>query len=263
MKILSCNIRVNLQEDQDAGNGWDDRKDLCLDVMRSRSADIICVQECRSVHLADLKRGLPQFDTFGLSNPGEGYHPFNAIFFLKDRFVPISSGGFWLSETPHVAGSQSWDSARPRFANWVDLTDRETGRDFRMWNTHLDHIGAVARVKQAEVIVQGSEVLGDLPQLLTGDFNTDASDPAIATLKSGGWTDTYETVHGPVDPGFTYHGFLGPEFLVHKPNARIKGKMDFIFARGPVKPIAAEVIRDGRDGRFPSDHYFISTEVEL
>jgi hypothetical protein len=30
-----------------------------------------------------------------------------------------------------------------------------------------------------------------------------------------------------------------------------------------VKTHAAEIIRDGRDGRYPSDHYFISATIAL
>lgn len=263
MKILCCNIRVDVQEDRNAGNGWNDRKDFCLEVIRAQNADVICTQECRNAHYQDLKRGLPEFENFGLANPDAEFNPTNAIFFARDRFEMVSAGGFWLSESPHIAGSQSWDSSRPRFANWVHLKDLETDKEFRLWNTHLDHIGPIARVKGAEVIVEGSEIYGGFPQLLTGDFNTDASDRAIVTLKAGGWTDTYDAVHGPEDPGFTYHAFLGPRFLLEKPDARIKGKMDFIFCRGTVEPLAAEIIRDSRDGRYPSDHYFISAEVTL
>jgi endonuclease/exonuclease/phosphatase family metal-dependent hydrolase len=232
-----------------AGNGWEQRKEFCAEVIARQQADIICIQEGIHAQWTDLCARLPEYESYGLSNRRENYDPLNAIFFSK-RYEIITSSGFWLSETPHVAGSASWDSSRPRFANWVQLIDPDSGREFRVWNSHLDHIGPIARVKGAEVIVQGSEVFTDLPQLLTGDFNTDASDSAIGALKAGGWIDTFEA-------------FLGPRFLGERPSARIVGKMDFIFARGPVKMKAAEIIRDERNGRFPSDHYFISAEVIL
>ena len=176
----------------------------------------------------------------------------------------ISAGGFWLSETPHIAGSVSWDSARPRFVNWVDLRERDSGREFRVWNGHLDHIGQVARERQAQLIVEAANALADdLPQLLTADFNADAANPAIEIIKAGGWLDTYAAVHGPDDPGFTFHAFLGPRFVESRPPEKINGKIDFIFCRGPVKTLAANIIRDSRAGRYPSDHYFGSAEVEL
>lgn len=264
MKILSCNIRRNMPEDEAAGNGWDARKGMCAEVIGAQRADVICLQECGNPRLRDLRSRLPEFDSFGLANPNAVFNPANAILFARKRYEMVSAGGFWLSETPHVAGTKSWDSASARFVNWVHLKERDSGLEFRVWNGHLDHIGQVARENQAQLIIQAAEALPeDLPQLLTGDFNADVSNPAIEVLKAGGWLDTYTAVHGPEEPGFTYHAFLGPTFAEERPNARVKGKMDFIFSRGAVKAVAAEIIRDGRDGRYPSDHYFVSAEVTL
>jgi len=264
LKILSCNIRVDVAEDGQAGNGWNDRKELCADVMRAQNADLICLQENTNAQYADLRHGLAEFDSFGLQNPALEFSPNNAIFYKRSRFELASAGGFWLSEMPHVAGSVSWGSARPRFVNWVDLKEHRSGRKLRMWNLHLDHIGESAREEQARVFVEGAQVYGnDFPQLVAGDFNCDASNTAIEIVKAGGWLDTYTAMHGPEDPGFTYHAFLGPGFAESRPPENTIGKIDFIFCRGPVKTLTAEIIRDSRDGRYPSDHYFISAEVEL
>ena len=262
LKILCCNIRRNMPEDEESGNGWDARRDLCAEIIRAQRADVVCLQENVNPQWKDLSNRLPGFSSFGLANPDKVFNPTNAILFARTRFEMVSAGGFWLSETPHVAGTKSWDSARPRFVNWVCLRERNSGVEFRVWNAHLDHIGQIAREKQAQLIMEASEVFPDLPQLLTGDFNADAANPAIEIVKAGRWLDTYTAVHGPEDPGFTFHAFLGPRFA-EEPKERIKGKIDFIFARGPVKTLSAEIIRDGRDGRYPSDHYFISAEVTL
>ena len=41
------------------------------------------------------------------------------------------------------------------------------------------------------------------------------------------------------------------------------GKIDWIFTRGALVPTAAKIIRDAEDGRYPSDHYFISTTLKI
>ena len=261
---LSCNIRKSLPEDDEGGNGWEARKDLCFEVIRAQGADVICLQECSNAQLTDVQRRLPEFESFGLANPGELFNPTNLILFSKARFDLISAGGFWLSETPHVAGSRSWDCAHPRFANWVQLRERDSGRELRVWNTHFDHIGQLARERQAQIVVEASTVFPDeLPQLLTGDLNADATNAAVKRLTDAGWLDTYAAVHGPQDPGFTFHAFLGPDFPTQTPQHKIKGKIDWILYRGPVWALAAAIIRDGRNGRYPSDHYFVSAEVTL
>jgi len=187
-----------------------------------------------------------------------GGHPQNCIFFRTDDFRLISAGGYWLSETPHVAGSKSWESDCVRLANWIRLEDRSTEKEFRVVNTHLDHISQAARENQAKLIVEDASAYPhQYGQILTGDMNCDFGNAAIDTLKAGCWVDTYGHVHGTEDPGHTYHGFLGPGF-----EAAI-GKMDWIFMQGNMKAIDAEVITDSIDEKFPSDHYFVSATIIL
>ncbi len=264
LKILSCNIRVDVAADARTGNGWSNRKELCAEVMRALRADVICLQECQQAQLQYLKSQLSGFDSFALTSPGERSDPANAILFSRTHYEMTSAGGFWLSERPHVADSKSWDSAYPRLVNWVHLKERISGKELRVWNTHLDHLGQIAREKQAELIMQASAVFPQaFPQLLAGDFNADATNQAVKLVREAGWTDTYAMVHGPEDPGFTYHGFMGPRYGENNPQAKRLGKIDWIWCRGEVKVRAAEVIRDGRKGRCPSDHYFVSAVLTL
>jgi endonuclease/exonuclease/phosphatase family metal-dependent hydrolase len=260
IKVLTCNIRLPLAEDDAAGNGWSARRSMCADIMIAQKPDLIGLQEAREEQIDYLLERMPGWHAVGLGHPDLGWSRVNAILFSDERFALKNSGGFWLSETPHVEGSSSWDSARPRFINWAHLAEKQTGGELRVWNTHLDHIGQVARERAAELIVAATKSIPDsLPQILMGDFNAGAKHPAIKTIKSAGWQDTYAAIHGPDDPGFTAHGFLGPA-------RREKGhgrKIDWIFTRPGAKTLAAEIIRDGRKGRFPSDHYFVSATVVL
>jgi endonuclease/exonuclease/phosphatase family metal-dependent hydrolase len=260
-RILSCNIRQPLEEDAKAGNGWNDRRELCADVIAAHDGDIVCLQECRANQLAYLKERLPEFDSYALSGPSPEFTPNNAILYDRERYELISAGGFWLSETPHVAGSMSWDCASPRHTTWVHLRERSTGRELRVWNAHLDHMGHVAREEQAKLLVEGISAMdaAGVPQILAGDLNAYDGHPAISVLKAGGFRDTYEAVHGPGDPGFTFHGFAGKRRRTDGPGRKI----DWVFTRGEFEMHGASIIRDGRDGRYPSDHYFIAADVSL
>ena len=93
------------------------------------------------------------------------------IYYRKARFECLATDTFWLSETPHVPGSKSWDSACERNCTWGLFRDKRTGRKFRYYNTHLDHISNEARVMGMRVILtemrrisQGETVF------LTGDM---------------------------------------------------------------------------------------------
>lgn len=264
LRVLCCNVRKNVPDDALTGNAWESRRDLCADVLAEQQPDVICLQECFNEHFTYLRSRLPEFDTYGLSNTFKEYNPCNAVFFARRRFELITAGGFWLSETPHIPGSKSWESASVRFANWVQLRDHGSECEFRVTNTHLDHVSQTARENQARLIIEYANALpDDLPHLLTADFNADMSNPAIDIIKAGGWLDTHIVIHGHADPGFTFHAFLGPRFPESRPPENVKGKIDFIFCRGPIRPLAADIIRNSRNGHYPSDHYFLSADVEL
>ncbi len=177
---------------------------------------------------------------------------------IEDYLIKISSGGYWLSEKPHVTGSKSWDSYHPRYANWVILEILDSKQEFRIINTHLDHESQIARVNQAQLINEDAYAYPEeYPQILAGDMNSDSSNKVIEIFKNNGWKDTYEAVHGTDNPGYTLHHFLGSTC-----NSEM-GKIDWIFIRGKLKPINSEIIRDSIRGRFPSDHYFVLTELKL
>ncbi|MEO5804859.1 MAG: endonuclease, partial [Verrucomicrobiota bacterium] len=144
-KILSCNVRVDVSADAKTGDSWAQRKEMCADIIKSQKADLIGLQEAQETHVKDLKSHMPEYDSYALSHGTADFHPVDAILFSRARYELISCGGFYLSETPHIIGTKSWDSALPRLVNWVHLKERSTGKEFRYWNTHLDHKGQQAR----------------------------------------------------------------------------------------------------------------------
>ncbi len=75
----------------------------------------------------------------------------------KARFELLASGYFWLSETPEIAGSRGWDGACERIASWGKLKDKISGKEYFALNTHLDHIGVVARREASEPYIGQSE----------------------------------------------------------------------------------------------------------
>jgi len=254
MKILTCNIRCCSAADGE--NEWTYRKQFCIEVIRSQSPDIISFQEMQSPQFADISPAFPEFQSYALVDEPAGHDPLNSIFYRADSYTLISSGGYWLSETPHIPGSKSWDSNCVRLANWVRLKDNGSGVEFRIINTHIDHICQHARENQAQLIVEDSSAYPEnYPQILTGDMNCDSGNKAIHIYKQGGWTDTYNEIHGTEDPGHTFHRFLGPEF-----DSGI-GKMDWIFMRGGCKAADAGIITDSKDRKYPSDHYFVSADI--
>lgn len=256
MRILNCNIRC--PSESDAANHWRFRRDICADIIRAQSPDIVCFQEMWAEQLDYMKPALPDFAWFATVDEPRGQNPMNAVFYRAASFTRISAAGYWLSEAPHVPGSKSWDSACIRLVNWLRLREHASGDELRVVNTHLDHVSQPARENQARIIVEDARAYPDeYVQVLTGDMNCVAGNKAIEAFEDGGWLDTYAAVHGTLNPGNTYHGFLGP---ASEPDI---GKIDWIFVKGKARVLDAAIIKESRDGRFPSDHYFVSAELRL
>ena len=266
MKILTCNIRTSHANAKDQENAWPMRKDLCNAVIRKQDPDIACFQEMSEDQFFDIEKGLPEYRFYGMADSVAGRRPVNTIFWRAEAFDLVSAGGYWLSERPHVPGSKSWESACIRLANWVRLTERSSGAEFRVVNTHLDHVSLAAQEKQAELISEDAAAYPETyPQLLTGDMNVDATYPAMDAFRAGGWTDTYARVHKTEDPGYTYHAFAGTAFdpETHRPfeGHPPLGKMDWILMRGIWTVADAAIVKDHDQDRYPSDHFFVSATV--
>jgi endonuclease/exonuclease/phosphatase family metal-dependent hydrolase len=265
VRVVTANLRVPVASDYKTGNGWNQRRELCRDVLAAQDADLLCFQECRQVQLDFIEKKLSGYEHIALYNsPREGMppEPTIAILYSTKRFKKTRSGGFWLSDTPDKPGSRFTGSASARLSNWVLLRDLKTGRDLLVWNTHLNESGgaegnAVREKQIAVLLAYVSKAPAGTPQIMTGDFNTDAASKTVQSVKAAGWVDTYTAIHGDSDPGPSFHGFRGAKY-----SGRSQERIDFIFCSGPFRPVAAKIIKDGRDGRYPSDHYFVSADLD-
>lgn len=264
VRVVSANIRFIVPEDDGTGNEWVHRKELARDVLRAQDADIICFQEFRKAHHDFLKKYFPDYGEAGFVDGDDGQMA-NMIFYSKRRFEKIAHNGAFLSPTPEVYLSTFPNAPRTaRHFNRLHLKDRLTGRELMIWNTHFSAGGKrqPARDAQAGVLADFlKKQPATIPQIVTGDFNCDAKTQAYKSIKTVGFTDTHTALNGPEDPGDTYHNFLGHSY------GKKRGKIDFIFSNKNLRPTVTEIIKDNRaasDGvrRYPSDHYFLSTEFE-
>ncbi|NLW50238.1 MAG: endonuclease/exonuclease/phosphatase family protein [Candidatus Brocadiaceae bacterium] len=254
IRVMTCNVRC--RGDWDRENHWDLRREACAEVMRSRRPDVICCQEVRPEQYVDLREALPEFDTYALPERPGSRDGVNALFWRRDRFELACGSGYWLSETPHVPGSKSWDSKYIRLANWVRLVERATKRELRVVSTHLDNVGQTARERQASLVNEDAAAYpADYPQVLAGDMNASATNPAIETYRRAGWRDACDGF-SEAGPGHrTYHAFGAnpPDW---------PERIDWIFVRGPLRSTEAQIVRDTPGGRYPSDHYFVLVELD-
>ena len=260
-RVMSYNVRNS--NAQDGENAWPKRIDFFFETVSAFDADLIGFQEVLAVQYDEIAKRLSGHGISGVArDDGKRKGEWSMVAYRKARFEAVDQGDFWLSETPTVVGSKSWDAALTRICSWVRLREKASGRELVFANTHFDHKGVVARQEASRVLSKQLSVIAKgVPAILAGDFNIDEDNPAYAVLvrpdTAGAirWIDAYRTVHPKRLPDeASFHGFKG---------GRTGSRIDFIFHTDHFTATASEIDRTSRDGRYPSDHYAVTAVLTL
>lgn len=208
--VGSYNIRYDNPDDVKRGNGWMQRLPVISDLLTYEDPDIFGVQEALAHQVADLQRSLPAYDYVGVGREdGKEQGEYAAVFYRRDRFKRLRSGHFWLSETPERP-SFGWDAACMRICSWVELEDQPTKRRLFFFNLHLDHVGKVARLASAHLVLSKIQSLAGAssPVILTGDFNVDQTDEVYSRFVSSSLLqDGYTLAEHRFAPNGTFNAF--------------------------------------------------------
>lgn len=252
LKVMSFNIRYD--NPGDSLDNWKFRAGRVADAILFYNADVVGTQEVLSNQLADLKSRISErYGMVGVGREdGKEQGEYAALWYKKDRFQLCDSGNFWLSQTPEVAGSMGWDGACVRIASWAVLRDKESGKELLALNTHLDHVGQVARREGITLILDRVRNLrADRPVVVTGDFNSTPESDVIAHITGdsipGHLTNTRTASPLVYGPSWSYHEFgrlpLEERVLI-----------DYIFIGGPLTVNSYGVLAETNDGKWLSDH---------
>lgn len=263
LTVVTSNVRYDNEEDGE--NRWDNRKDALAAEILSADPDIIGTQECLHHQRNYLKEQFKGYETVGVAREdGKEDGEYSAIFYRKDRFKAIECGNFWLSETPDVP-SLGWDAACIRIASWAFLEEKTTGKRFFFVNTHLDHVGAVARREGVNLLCRkAKEIGGDCPMVITGDFNSQKESPDIQYVKSVGLIHTLDIAKEKKAGIASFHGFKGLDDMAKFiPEQARPAVIDYIFISEGTCSYYEIMPEKSPDGRFVSDHCPVTAKVRL
>jgi endonuclease/exonuclease/phosphatase family metal-dependent hydrolase len=251
INVMTFNIRYDNPED--SLNNWQYRKDRVANAIKFYDVDILGTQEVLHNQLLDLKERLPEYNQIGVGREdGKEQGEYSALWYKKDRFNAVDSGYFWLSETPDVAGSKGWDGACERIASWAKLIDTKSGKEYFALNTHLDHVGVIARRESITLLINKiNELKGDAQVVVTGDFNSSPDDDVIKhitdTSIEGHLTDSRSISPIVYGPAWSWHDF-GELKYEERP------LIDYVFVSDGLKVLRYGVLAETENGEFLSDH---------
>ncbi len=252
MRLMTFNLRF--ANPQDGPNQWGYRKELVTETILAFRPDLLGTQEGTVPQLDYLEEHLPGYRPLIEHREIDPTCQYPTIFYRAEAVQVKESGEFWLSETPTMHRSKSWESAFPRMVTYGLF--RETGRGlwFYFINTHLDHISELARFHGARLIREHFFPLGE-PLILVGDFNEPPDAPVYQLLVEPGrcLVDTWRAVQPSGQEAPTQHGFDG------QPRG---SRIDWILVSPPFEVKDAAIVTHHRHGRYPSDHFPYLAEVD-
>jgi endonuclease/exonuclease/phosphatase family metal-dependent hydrolase len=250
--VASYNLRYHTPND--GANAWPNRKEMVKNLVRYHEFDLFGTQEGLRPQLDDLAE-LAEFAFVGKGrDDGKAAGEHSAIFYRKDRFRPMQSGDFWLSQTPDRP-SLGWDATCcNRICSWARFKDLATDREFYFFSAHFDHQGVEARRQSGKLMVEKiREIAGNAPVVFAGDLNSTPDTEQVQTLQTFLRDAFLVSAAPPYGPAGTFNGF--------KADAPLENRIDYVFVSKDIRVLKYGVLTDQLQGRYPSDHLPVVAKI--
>lgn len=255
MKVMSYNIRLDVESD--GINRWENRKAMLAGQVQFYEPDFMGIQEGLPHQVQYLDSVLTTYKYIGVGrDDGKNQGEFSAIFYNEKKYKAVQQSTFWLSQTPDRPGL-GWDAVCNRICTYGLFEDLKTKKQVWVFNTHFDHVGEVARVESAKLILKKIKELNtkNLPFILTGDFNLEDDSVSIKLIASQ-LNDSKTTGKQVFGPTGTFNAF--------KHNEPVTKRIDYIFtSKSGITVSKYAVLSDSQDCRYPSDHLPVYAEMEV
>ncbi|KAA6345566.1 hypothetical protein EZS27_006879 [termite gut metagenome] len=251
IRVASYNLRLDTPQDE--LNSWSHRKENVKALIQYHDFDIVGTQEGFLHQLQDIC-DLPEYVYFGAGREdGKEAGEHSAIIYNKNRLDILNSGNYWLSETPDKPGL-GWDATCcNRICSWVKFKDKQTRKEFYVFNVHFDHQGVIARTESGKLMIQKiKEIAKDAPVICTGDFNSTPETEQIQAMSSFLLDSRQVTITPPYGPTGTFNArFRNP----------VNERIDYIFVTPHFQVSKYAVLTDNNGIYYPSDHQPVTVDL--
>ena len=268
LRVMTFNIRYGTAADGE--NAWEKRESILLDCIQAARPDVLGVQEALEFQVASILDRLPGWRAFGegryqgIAMPDRPHESMGGescrILYDAERLELAGHATFWHSETPDVPGSVSWGNDLPRVTTWGMFAFRDSGKRFVVMNTHYHWGEPYVREATRLNIRKWKEIAGGLPTVLMGDFNLAPAAEAHGMLcraephGGAGFVDAWQAMQRDESGAGTYNAFQGD---------RSGDRIDWILVTPSMSVRETEIVRTESNGRFPSDHFPVTADLDL
>lgn len=258
MKIITLNLRYD-KPDQ-GNNDWKFRRYAIAKLIEKHNPDIIGTQEGKAHQILDLHRLLPEYQSIGTDQIGNGTGEHCAIFYQPKKFQCIESKDFWLSDTPKLVGSigSEWGNSTPKLVSWGVFISKKTQQQITVFNTHLDYYSQQSRKPSIPLIQKYLNQVNPENSLLilTGDFNAEPNSEernALLTPLSNQIQLLDSLSDIPLASQQTFHDFTGKAIAA----------VDTIYYDHRMLLKSVNIDDNQINDIWPSDHFPVIAEFNL
>ena len=241
---MSYNLRYNTSE------GGATRMNALASQINKYSPDILGVQEETPVwrnflssHL-DSRYARVGEGRRGASDQRESNEAVS-VYFDTEKFELLHTVTKWLSDTPDVP-SYIEGAHHRRCVTFAVLKCKLSGKELVYANTHFDCGTDAVREAESRCLSNIRRGFGNLPFIISGDFNFQPDSPAYNLVREGGLLDASRTAPDTEFEG-TLHNY-----------GKVGVIIDYFFVNEKIKPLVYRVLSEKYDGEYTSDHYPIT-----
>lgn len=245
LKTMSFNIRCDtLRTTPDDPDYWPMRQLILTEMLKRNTPHVLGVQELMFHQVYSVLKGLPsRYRYIGKPRDKSPYSEQCAILYDPHVLLPLNYGTFWLSDTPLVSGSITWNNKDARIVTWAHFFHRYTERIFTVANTHFDHISEESRQRSAQMLLQyfnGTETI------ILGDFNNSVLDSPSYEILSNSFNDALSIGNHKQPLYGTFNNYQEP--IVNG------DRIDWILSSKDLVVDTVNVNPFNIGGKYPSDH---------
>lgn len=247
--VMSFNIRC-INTNDTGIKDYKVRMPYIRKVLEDENPDVIGFQEVKVPQFKYLVKILKNYEYEYQKRDDRKEGEANPVFFKKNRFFCDAKKTFWLSDNYEVM-SNTFGGKCYRICSYVHLKDQKTDKGFYVFNTHLDHVGQIARVKGVQTIKKVIKELnvGNDHHLIIGDMNDYYGSKPITELFLN-YKDASKFNHKENET--TFHNY-GTE----------NKKIDYIALSKNITQLDYKTITTKFGDIFPSDHYPIEAVIKI
>jgi len=255
IKVVSTNIRFD--NPADGEHDWKGRREILTDCLQDFSPDIFGTQEGWENQLYDLLSLMNEYEICDGHRNWIQDRMYPSIFVKKGVFDIHKSGDIWLSETPDIPASKSFNSAFPRLCTWIIATHIASNKKIIFVDVHLDHLETQTRQEQIKVLIKEITTVNSesLPIILLGDFNESPTEKVRELLDNSQLNlfDPWLELGHKEEP--SHHGFKG----FREDGTRI----DWILCDKSFEALEIFLFKESDQGIYPSDHFPVFAKIKV